>query len=322
MRGARSRPGLPTCRLARCRIDVTPTFDVRLWLPKTETPCNNVWELLNEKGCLMHCHLPLAALLLVTAPTFAQPPGFPHATPEQQRATAELHAFFRHATRRLADAELADVRTLADWQRLRPELRRQLREMLGLDPLPEKTDLHATVTGTVDAGEFVVEKLHFQSRPGLYVTANFYRPKTVEKPLPTVLYLCGHSNVKIDGVSYGSKASYEHHPAWFARQGYCSLVLDTLQLGEIEGIHHGTYRLGMWWWPTRGYTPAGVEAWNAVRALDYLETRPEVDAKRIGVTGRSGGGAYSWWVAAADDRVQCIIPVAGIADLYSHVIEG
>src|SRR5437763_1525048 len=74
------------------------------------------------------------------------------ATPEQQRATAELHAFFRHATRRLADAALADVKTLHDWQRLRPQLRRQLLEMLGLDPLPEKTDLHGTVTGTVDAG--------------------------------------------------------------------------------------------------------------------------------------------------------------------------
>src|SRR5262245_50331931 len=78
----------------------------------------------------------------------------------------------------------------------------------------------------------------------------------------------------------------------------------------------------MWWWHARGYTPAGVELWNGIRALDYLETRPEVDTKRIGVTGRSGGGAYSWWLAAADDRVAAAVPVAGIVDLRSHLIEG
>src|SRR5262249_27433598 len=150
------------------------------------------------------------------------------------------------------------------------------------------TALNPVVTGTVDGGEFVVEKLQFQSRPGLYVTANFYRPKVFDKPLPTILYVCGHSNAKVDGVSYGNKVNYQHHPAWFARHGYCCLILDTLQLGEIEGFHHGTRRFGWWWWVSRGYTPAGVEAWNCIRALDFLESRPEVDKKRIGVTGRSG----------------------------------
>ncbi|HEY1377929.1 MAG TPA: prolyl oligopeptidase family serine peptidase [Gemmataceae bacterium] len=241
---------------------------------------------------------------------------------EHAQATADIHEFFRRATRRLADACLADVKSPADWHRVRPQLRQQLFEMLGLSPLPERTPLHPTVTGTTDGDMFVVEKLHFQSRPGLYVTANFYRPKQIDKRLPTILYVCGHSNVEIDGVAYGAKAAYQHHAGWFARHGYCCLVLDTLQLGEIEGVHHGTYRLGMWWWVSRGYTPAGVEAWNCIRALDYLETRPEVDAKRIGVTGRSGGGAYTWWTAALDDRPACFVPVAGITDLQNHVVDG
>ena len=72
----------------------------------------------------------------------------------------------------------------------------------------------------------------------------------------------------------------------------------------------------------RGYTPAGVEAWNCIRALDYLETRPEVDPKRLGVTGRSGGGAYSWWIAAIDERIKAAVPVAGITDLQNHVVDG
>ena len=111
-------------------------------------------------------------------------------------------------------------------------------------------------------------------------------------------------------------------PVWFAEHGYVCLILDTLQLAEIEGLHHGLYRYGMWWWQTLGYTPAGIECWNGIRALDYLETRKEVDPKRFGVTGRSGGGASSWWIGAADERVQCIIPVAGLADLQAHVYDG
>lgn len=234
----------------------------------------------------------------------------------------DMHRFLRDLVEQRASDDLAGFQTRKDWDAKRPMLRRQLADMLGLWPMPKRTDLQATVTGTVDAGDFAVENLHFQSRPGLYVTANFYRPVKVEKPLPTVLYLCGHGATKIDGVSYGNKATYQHHGAWFAHHGYCCLVLDTLQLGEIEGDHHGTYRLGQWWWVSRGYTPAGVEAWNAIRALDYLATRPDVDMAKIGVTGRSGGGAYTWWLAALDDRPACLVPVAGITDLTNHVVDG
>src|SRR5688572_16902046 len=194
--------------------------------------------------------------------------------------------------------------------------------MLGLDPLPERTDLKPVITGKVEHEEFTVEKLHFQSRPGLYVTGNLYIPKKIDKPLPAVLYVCGHGQVKKDGIAYGAKAHYQHHGGWFARNGFVCLTIDTLQLGEIEGIHHGTHRYGYWWWLNRGYTPAGVEAWNCIRALDYLQSRKEVDGDKLGVTGRSGGGAYSWWIAALDDRIKCAVPVAGITDLHNHIVDG
>jgi hypothetical protein len=87
-------------------------------------------------------------------------------------------------------------------------------------------------------------------------------------------------------------------------------------------MHHGTHRENRWWWHARGYTPAGVEAWNCVRALDYLQSRPEIDGGRLGVTGRSGGGAYSWWIAAIDDRIKAAVPVAGITSLRNHVVDG
>ena len=230
--------------------------------------------------------------------------------------------FFHTETKGLADRSLTSLSSPEDWDRHRDQFRRQLFEMLSLDPVPARTELQATVTGTLDHAEFTVEKLHFQSRPGLYVTANVYVPKGATKPVPAILYVCGHGPSKIDGVSFGNKVSYQHHGAWFARNGYVCIILDSVQMGEIEGIHHGTHNKGMWWWNSRGYSSAGAEAWNCIRALDYLQSRADVDGQRLGVTGRSGGGAYSWWIAALDERIQAACPVAGITDLQNHVDDG
>jgi dienelactone hydrolase len=90
-------------------------------------------------------------------------------------------------------------------------------------------------------------------------------------------------------------------------------------LGEIAAIHHGTYREGRWWWHARGYTSAGVECLNGIRGIDYLISRPDVDAERIAVTGISGGGAATFWIAAADERAKVAVPVSGMADLMSYV---
>src|SRR5437867_7671187 len=88
---------------------------------------------------------------------------------------------------------LSDIRTLGDWTKQRPELKRQLLEMLGLEPLPARTPLKAEITGRLERPAYRIEKLVFQSMPKLYVTGNFYVPKGAVKPLPAILYLCGHS---------------------------------------------------------------------------------------------------------------------------------
>ena len=189
--------------------------------------------------------------------------------------------------------------------------------MLGLTSGEVKTPLKATVTGTLRGDGFVVEMLHYQSRPRLYVTANLYRPAEIRpgQRLPAVFYPCGHSN---QGRA-GNKTAYQSHGIWFARHGYLCLVADSLQLGEIAGIHHGTYREGRWWWQSRGYVPSGVECLNGIRGIDYLAGRPDVDPQRIAVTGISGGGAATFWIAAADPRVSVAVPVSGLADLRSYV---
>lgn len=239
-------------------------------------------------------------------------------------------SYLRDQVGRIRDNCLKGIDSKADWEANYKEMRRQLLEMLGLWPLPEKTDLKPVVTGKTEGGGIRVEKIHFQSMPGLYVTANLYLPQKIEGKIPAVLYVCGHANVlmkesvgnKTVVISHGSKAHYQYHPVWFAQNGYACLALDTLQLGEIQGIHHGTYNQNMWWWQCMGYTSAGVECWNAMRALDYLQTRPEIDPLRFGVTGRSGGGATSWWITATDERIKAAVPVAGISDLQAHLLEG
>lgn len=243
-----------------------------------------------------------------------------------QESTSEgdrlIASYFQTETKRLTDRTFADIKTLEDWTSRKTEYRRQLLEMLGMDPMPEKTPLNPVITGTLEADGVIVERLHFQSMPGLYVTANLYRPSNQTGPLPAILYVCGHGGEKSNGKSIGNKTHYQHHGAWFARNGYVCLTIDTVQLGEIEGIHHGTYREKMWWWNNRGYSSAGVEAYNCIRSLDYLQSRREVDCDRIGVTGRSGGGAYSWWIAAIDERITVAVPVAGITSLKNYVVDG
>jgi len=119
--------------------------------------------------------------------------------------------YFRNEARRLSERSLADVQTLDAWKERRLKLRQELFEMLSLDPLPPKTDLKAAITGKIEQPDFVVEKLHFQSMPGLYVTADLYVPKNLKEPAPAILYGCGHSLVKTNGISYGNKVDYQRH---------------------------------------------------------------------------------------------------------------
>jgi hypothetical protein len=264
--------------------------------------------------------------LLLTALLFgALTPGHAQIPKLVGKATpgdASLADYFRAETAVVSQHCLADINTLDDWQAKRAEYRRQLQEMLGLWPMPERTDLKPVVTGSITNDEFVVEKIYFQALPHLYCTANLFLPRNLKSPAPTVLYECGHWTAKTNGICYGNKGIYQRDGAWYARNGYVCLVLDTLRDGEITGIHTGTRDHGLWWWNSRGYTPAGVEAWFGIRALDYLCTRPEVDTNRFGITGHSGGGAYTWTVTALDDRIKVAAPLAGMADAQSHILDG
>lgn len=244
----------------------------------------------------------------------AQPLGEPdRANPGDEM----IQKYLAQETAKIEARYAQDVESLDAWLAKRSQYVEEYYYMLGLSPRPEKTPLEAKITGTLKGDGYEVDMLHYQSHPGLYVTGNLYRPATAKsgEKLPAIFYVCGHSGRGRNG----NKVAYQSHGIWFARHGYLCLVVDTLQLGEIAAKHHGTYNLERWWWHARGYTPAGVEAWNGVRGIDYLVSRPDVDPERIAVTGISGGGAATFWVAAADERVRVAVPVSGMADLQSYV---
>jgi len=260
-------------------------------------------------------------LLNVKGPSFAAPTG---ATPPAGKPTAiplgdgslSIRDYLSREASRITNRALTAYKDPAAWRRVLPERRRQYLEMMGLDdlaPYGQRPPLNVTVTGTVERPAYRIEKLYYESLPKLFVTANLYVPNGLNAPAPAVLYVCGHAGKQ--------KTHYQPHARRFAELGFVCLLIETLEGEEGRGYHHGPYDEGWFHWYSRGYTPGGVELLNGIRGLDLLVQRPEVDAKRLGVTGVSGGGSYSWWVGAGDERVKIVAPVCGTSTLASYIYD-
>ena len=207
-----------------------------------------------------------------------------------------------------------NIATPGQWESIRPQRYREFLEMMGIDHVNKaNTDkLRVTITGSIQKDGYRIEKLYFESLPGLYVRANLYIPDRITSPRPAILYVSGHTP--------DQKFTYQAHPAKFAKLGFVCLLTETIQFGEVRGEHWGPVRNGWFNWYSRGYNPGGVELWNAMRAIDVLCARKEVDSTRIGVTGISGGGSQSWYIAAADPRIKAAAPVCGAGTLKDHLL--
>jgi dienelactone hydrolase len=211
----------------------------------------------------------------------------------------------------ITDHSLSGLNTLDDWKKIRDKRYSEFSEMMGLPPENYRPALNVKVTGTIQGKGYHIEKLYYESLPGLYVRANLYIPDNNKDPMPGILYVCGHSPTQ--------KVHYQAHPRKFAQLGFVCLIIETIQWGEVRGEHWGCYANGWFNWYSRGYNPAGVELWNAIRGLDLLSSRPEVDHEKLGVTGISGGGSQSWYIAAADPRVKAVAPVCGASTLKAQI---
>lgn len=214
-----------------------------------------------------------------------------------------------YLVRRVRDAEIlankkrAALKTKADAEAYVQSVRERIRTCFG--PEPERTPLKPQITGVVERDAFTVEKVIFESRPGMLVTANLYLPKGREYPLPGVVGTCGHTN--------NGKAGYQEYAQGLVRQGYIVLIYDPIGQGErLQYVDENLKsRIGV---GVREHLYAGNQqmlvgeflgawrAWDGIRALDYLLTRPEVDKKHIGVTGNSGGGTMTTWLCGVEHR--------------------
>ena len=225
-----------------------------------------------------------------------------------------IRAYLTAVAADITENSLSDITSLTDWEEQRPQRYKEFIEMMGLQDMPlesKRPNLNIKHTGTIQEEGFRIEKLYYESLPGLYVPANLYIPDHMEEPGPAILYVCGHSLTQ--------KVRYQPYPRKFAELGFVCLIIETIQRGEVRGEHHGCYARGWFHWYSRGYNPGGVELWNAIRGLDLLSERSEVDPERLGVTGLSGGGSQSWYIAAADPRIKAAAPVCGASTLKAQI---
>jgi cephalosporin-C deacetylase-like acetyl esterase len=194
-------------------------------------------------------------------------------------------------------------------------VRSQLWKLLG--GRPEETPLNARITGAIERNGYRIEKLIFGSMPGIYVTANLYVPTAGKPPFPTILAPLGHSP--------NGKAAmrYQYTFQTLARKGYVVLTWDPLGQGErIQYLQPGTNHT-RFHAASMEHAQAGSPmilfgdsfalylAWDGIRGLDYLLTRPEVDPQRIGCTGQSDGGTMTMFLGALEPRIHAAVAIEG-----------
>lgn len=195
-------------------------------------------------------------------------------------------------------------RTREEQEARKTEGRRELLRGLGLDPMPERTPLNARVTGVLRRDGYRIEKLAFESRPGFWVTARLCVPDG-EPPFPVIVNPHGHWGHKsLEPVVQARLIAQALH-------GYLAMVVDspgTSFEGDrpVERRQQGQHND---WRLTLDTCATGFYVWDLMRALDYLETRPEADLQRVGITGASGGGLATVYAFAADERFHCAVPV-------------
>jgi cephalosporin-C deacetylase-like acetyl esterase len=232
-----------------------------------------------------------------------------------QRIRRMLPDWANAQARALLDARTRKVEGFSSAQEVAAQKQRLRERMIrSLGGFPERTPLNARITGTLERDDFRIEKIVFESQPGFYVTANLYLPTRGQPPYPAILFPLGHEE--------GAKAN----PVWqrilasFAKKGFVALAWDTLGQGERIQLYDVDFKASKVVRSTTEHTVLGAQCllvgdslarytvWDGIRALDYLLSRKEVDASRVGCTGNSGGGTHTAYLSALEDRIHVAAP--------------
>ncbi len=191
-----------------------------------------------------------------------------------------------------------------EWEARARTLRQQILMAGGLWPMPERTPLNVHIFGRVDREGYSIEKAYFESYPGFYCTGNLYRPRGRTGPFPGVWSPHGHwAYGRLENSEMGSVVARAIN---LARQGYVVFSPDMVGYNDSQQVNHqfGGPRQELW-----GITVLGLQLWNSIRGLDFLESLPDVDRSRLLMTGASGGGTQTFLATAVDDRVKVSVPV-------------
>ncbi len=215
---------------------------------------------------------------------------------------------------RLAQLDLTDV-TMDSLKKFQRNLRAKLWEKMGAKYDPS-LPLDVTEYGTIDMDDHTITRLIYQSRPGLYVTALLYRPKNGNGPFPGAIHVHGHH---ADG---NLAVLVQKTVTALVKRGFVCLSIDAFGVFEraskyMEKEYHGGF-LGSSLFNI-GETLMGAQLVDNMRGMDLMCSLPYVDKKRIGVTGASGGGNQTMWLAAMDTRVAAAMPVVSVGSFESYV---
>jgi dienelactone hydrolase len=204
-------------------------------------------------------------------------------------------------------------KTRAEWEARAAKLRKQILFAAGLEPMPARHPLTPEIFGRIENNGYTIEKVLLQTLPGYYLGGNLYRPLGRKGKFPGVLSAHGH-------WTYGR---LEHQPLCsspgrainLAQQGYVVFAYDMVGYNDTTQTPHafGGPREQLW-----SFGPLGLQLWNSIRAVDFLQSLPDVDADKIAMTGESGGGTQTFLATAVDERIRYSVPV----NMISAIMQG
>ncbi len=205
--------------------------------------------------------------------------------------------------------------TRQEWDKRREAVRQAMFRAMG--PFPDKlSPLDPQVTGVLRRQGYRIEKVLLQTRPGVFMTTSLYVPEPTRGRYPAVLVVHGHwAGARRDPV-------VQARCLGLLKLGFVVLAVDAFGAGEryttpAMGTYHGAL-YGSTLWPA-GHSLLGMQVYDNRRAVDYLESRPEVDGKRLGVTGASGGGNQTMYAGALDERFEAVVPVCSVGTYQSYL---